>query len=219
MIKLPNFKNSFYYENNFYLSCDSSRIGKFMAHYELFKMSIDKPGSIIECGVFKGISLIRFATFRNLLNKKSKKIIGFDMFGRFPETKFVRDQKLRKKFIKDAGINGISKKQLLQTLKRKKLDEKIELIQGDVTKTIPKYIEKNPKLKISFLNLDTDIYEPAVTILEYLYPKIVKGGILLLDDYGVFPGETKAVDEYFAKNNIKINKFSFSKTPHYIIKK
>jgi hypothetical protein len=219
MMKLPNSKDSFNYENNFYLSCDNSRIGKFMAHYELFKMSIDKPGSIIECGIFKGISLIRFATFRNLLNTKSKKIIGFDMFGKFPETKFIKDQKLREKFITDAGKKGISKNQLLEILKNKRLDKKIELIQGDVTKTIPKYIEKNPKLKISFLNLDTDVYEPAVTILENLYPKLAKGGILLLDDYKIFPGETKAVDEYFKNKNVKINKFPFSKTPHYIIKK
>ena len=104
MMKLPNSKDSFNYENNFYLSCDNSRIGKFMAHYELFKMSIDKPGSIIECGIFKGISLIRFATFRNLLNIKSKKIIGFDMFGKFPETKFIKDQKLREKFIR-SGVH------------------------------------------------------------------------------------------------------------------
>ena len=219
MMKLPNSKDSFNYENNFYLSCDNSRIGKFMAHYELFKMSIDVPGSIIECGVFKGTSLIRFAAFRNLLKKKSKKIIGFDMFGKFPETKFEKDQKMRKKFIKDAGLNSISKKQLTQIMKRKKLNEKMELIEGDITKTIPTYLEKNPKLKISFLNLDTDIYEPAVTILENLYPRITKGGILVLDDYGVFPGETKAVNEYFAKKKIEIKKFPFSKTPHYIIKK
>ena len=218
MIKLPNSKNSFEYENNFYLSCDNSRIGKLMAHYELFKMSKDKPGSIIECGVFKGVSLIRFASFRDLLNKKSKKIIGFDTFGTFPETKFLKDQKLRKKFIRDAGKSGISKNQLLHILRQKKL-KRIELVQGDITETIPEYLKKNPKLKISFLNLDTDIYEPAITILEYLYPRIVKGGILALDDYRVFPGETKAVDEYFAKKNIKIHKFAFSKTPHYIIKK
>lgn len=218
MIKLPNFEKSFNYENDFYLSCDNSRIGKFMAHYELFKLSMDKPGSIIECGVFKGISLVRFATFRNLLNNKSKKIVGFDIFGKFPETKFSQDQKLRKKFIKDAGSNGISKKQLLEILRRKKINSKIELIKGNVIKTIPIYVKKNPRLKISFLNLDTDIYEPAVTILKYLYPKIVKGGILVLDDYGVFPGETKAVDEYFEGKDIKINKFPYSNTPHYIIK-
>ena len=68
------------------------------------------------------------------------------------------------------------------------------------------------------LNLDVDIYEPAVTILEYLYPLIVPGGILILDDYGIFPGETKAADDYFQGKKIKINKFPFAKTPAYIIK-
>ena len=189
-----------------------------MAHYELFKMSANVPGSIVECGVFKGISLIRFASFRDLIGVKSKKIIGFDVFGKFPETKFKQDQRMRKKFIKDSGRNGISKHQLELVLKHKRLDQNIDLVKGNIVKTIPEYVKKHPKLKISFLNLDTDVYEPAVTILEYLYPKIVKGGILALDDYGVFPGETKAVKEYFKGKNVKIKKFPFSKTPSYIIK-
>jgi len=217
-MKLPKVKDSFYYENNFYLSCNTSRIGKFMAHYELFKMSSNIPGSIIECGVFKGISLIRFASFRNLGISKTKKIIGFDVFGKFPKTNFEKDKKMREKFINDSGTTGISKQELMKVLKRKKLDRNLELVKGDVVQTIPDYVKKHPKLKISFLNLDTDVYEPAVTILENLYPKIVKGGILVLDDYGVFPGETKAVDEYFKEKNIKINKFPFSNTPSYIIK-
>ena len=89
---------------------------------------------------------------------------------------------------------------------------------GDITKTLPKYVKSHPKLKISLLNLDTDVYEPAVTILEQLYPKIVKGGILLIDDYKVTVGETKAVNEYFKGKDIKIRKFSYSKTPHFIVK-
>jgi hypothetical protein len=217
-MNLPKIKDSFYYENNFYLSCNTSRIGKFLAHYELFKMSSNIPGSIIECGIFKGISLIRFASFRNLGISKSKKIIGFDIFGKFPKTNFDEDKKMREKFIKDSGSIGISKQELMKVLKRKKLDQKIELIKGNVVQTIPNYVKKHPKLKISLLNLDTDVYEPAVTILEYLYPKIVKGGILILDDYGVFPGETKAVNEYFKGKNIKIKKFPYSNTPTYIIK-
>jgi hypothetical protein len=126
---------------------------------------------------------------------------------------------LRKKFIKDAGKSGISKLQLLKILKQKKLNKKIELIKGDITKTVPKYVKGHPNLQISLLNLDTDIYEPSVTILNYLYPKIVKGGILILDDYGVFPGETKAVDEFFKNKKIEIKQFPFQKTPKYIIKK
>ncbi|MEC4816734.1 MAG: TylF/MycF/NovP-related O-methyltransferase, partial [Scytonema sp. PMC 1069.18] len=84
--------------------------------------------------------------------------------------------------------------------------------------TVPKYVDKHPELKISLLNLDTDIYEPAVVILEYLFPLITKGGILILDDYGVFPGETQAVDEYFKKQNVEIKKFPFCMTPCYVVK-
>ena len=119
-MELPKIKNSYNYENDFYLSCDTQRIGKFLAHYELFKMSAKIPGSIIECGVFKGNSLIRFASFRELGISKSKKIIGFDMFGKFPEANFQKDKKIRKEFIKYSGSEGITKQQLIKVLKQKK---------------------------------------------------------------------------------------------------
>lgn len=219
MIKLPDFTKSFEYENNFYLSCDITRISKVLAHYDLYMMASQKPGAIVECGVFKGISLLRFAMFRNLFgNPFSKKIVGFDTFGKFPQTKFLDDQKLRKKLIIDAGEQSISKQQLLKVLKHKGIDKSVELVSGDITKTIPEYVKAHPELKISLLNIDTDIYEPSVTILEYLYPKVVKGGVIIFDDYGVFPGETKAVDEYFKNKNIEIKKFPFAMTPCYMVK-
>ena len=219
MIELPDFERSFEYENNFYLSCGINRISKVLAHYELYKMVQDIPGAIVECGVFKGTSLARFATFRDLFgNSYSKKIIGFDTFDEFPETDFSEDQSFRERFIKNAGSESISKEQLMQVLKHKETDKNLELVEGDIMQTVPEYLEKHPELRISLLNLDTDIYEPAKVILEYLYPKIVKGGILILDDYGTFPGETKAVEEYFAESDIQIKKFPFCMTPSYILK-
>tara|TARA_B100001245_G_scaffold11323_1_gene7797 strand:+ start:1955 stop:2608 length:654 start_codon:yes stop_codon:yes gene_type:complete len=216
MIKLPNFHKSFDYENNFYLSCDNSRIGKMIAHYELFKLSSKIPGCIIECGVFKGASLIRFATFLKLL-KSNKKIIAFDTFGKHTTTKISSDHK-RRKILLSHGKEAISEKQLMNILKRKGLEKNIQLIKGDITETVPNYLKLNPKLKISLLNLDVDFYEPSMSILKNFYPKLSKGGILMLDDYGVWDGETMAVDEYFIDKKIKIRKHMFSKTPSYIIK-
>ena len=216
MIKLPNFHKSFDYENNFYLSCDNSRIGKMVAHYELFKMSSKIPGCIIECGVFKGASLIRFATFLKLL-KSNKKIIAFDTFGKHTTTKISSDHK-RRKILLSHGKEAISEKQLMNILKRKGLEKNIQLIKGDITETVPNYLKLNPKLKISLLNLDVDFYEPSMSILKNFYPKLSKDGILMLDDYGVWDGETMAVDEYFIDKKIKIRKHMFSKTPSYIIK-
>lgn len=219
MIKLPDFKKTAEYENNFYLSCDITRISKLIAHYELYKKILHLPGHIVECGVFKGASFSRFAIMRELFeNPFSKKIIGFDTFEKFPKTKFKPDKIKRKQFIDLAGNNSISINQLKQVLNHKGILRNIDLIKGDITKTVPKYVKSNPELKISLLNLDTDIYEPARAILENLFPRIVKGGILLLDDYGTFPGETKAVDEYFRGKNIEIKKFSFAMTPCYIVK-
>ena len=60
-------------ENYFYLNSDISRINKIICHYEIFKKTLNIPGSIVECGVFKGVSLIRFLNFRDLLKKNSKK--------------------------------------------------------------------------------------------------------------------------------------------------
>lgn len=220
MIELPDFSKSFEYENNFYLSCNIARMSKVLAHYELFKMVRDVPGEIIECGIFKGPSFIRFAMFRSLFgNIYSKKMIGFDVFGAFPETKFEQDKKLRDEGIKKAGLESIGEDQLMEVLKLKGIEKNIELVKGDICETVPKYVKDHPELKISLLNLDTDIYEPAVVILKQLWPRIVRGGILILDDYGVFPGENKAVDDYFKDKNIKIHKFPFCMTPSYIIKK
>lgn len=218
-MQLPKFKKAFEYENNFYLTCDITRISKIIAQYKLFKKTINLPGDIIDCGVFKGVSFSRFAMFRKIFGSDySRKIIGFDTFGKVYKTKYKPDKKKLAKFIREAGDKGLTKKQFLSILKNKQCGNNIELIKGDICKTVPTYVKKHPELKISLLNLDTDVYEPAVTILEYLYPKIVEGGILIIDDYGVFPGETKAVDDYFKNKNIKIRKFGFCKTPCFIKK-
>lgn len=219
MFELPIFTKSFEYENDFYLSCNIDRVGKLLAHYELYKQVLDLPGAFVECGVFKGASFSRFAMFRELLsNPYSKKMIAFDIFGEFPETEYEDDFKKRESFIQGAGSHGISPEQLEKVLEHKNVNKNIDIVKGDIVETVPQYIKDHPELKISILNLDTDIYEPAVTILEHLYPRIVSGGIVILDDYGVFPGETAAVDEYFADKDIQIKKFPFAMTPCYIVK-
>lgn len=219
MIELPDFEKSFEYENNFYLSCRTSRISKLLAHYELFKMTIGLPGAIVECGVFKGASLARFAMFRDMLsNPQSRKILGFDTFDKFPPTDYEPDQRIRGKFIREAGEKSISVSELRLVLAHKGISEGVDLVEGDIRDTVPAYVEEHQELRISMLNLDVDVFEPSVVVLDYLYPRIVKNGILILDDYGVFPGETKAVDDYFAGKGITIQKFDFCVTPCYVVK-
>lgn len=220
MITLPNFDTPFEYENNYYLSSDVNRMAKVMAHYELFKQTVDLPGDIVECGVFKGASFVRFAAFRELLcNPSAKKLIGFDAFGEFPTTNFELDQKPKDIFVNNSGNSGISVEQLNQVLDHKKVNKNVELIKGDVRHTLPEYIKNNPHLRISFLNIDVDVYEATKVCIEHLFDRVVKGGVILLDDYvSIFPGANKAIEDFLEAKNYTPKRLPFSVTPCYIIK-
>jgi hypothetical protein len=78
--------------------------------------------------------------------------------------------------------------------------EKIHYVKGKVEETIPSTLPDN----IALLRLDTDWYESTKHELIHLFPKLVRGGVLVIDDYGFWKGARKAVDEYFAENNISI---------------
>ncbi len=219
MIELPDFNKAFDHENAFFLSCQPNRLSKTVAHLDLYRRILDLPGHLVECGVFKGASLARFAMFRALFEAQhSRRLIGFDIFGAFPATEHKGDQPLREKFIASAGDQSIGIDQLKSVLEHKGANKNIDLVAGDICKTVPDYVAKHPELKIALLNLDTDIYEPAVTVLEHLYPRIVPGGILIIDDYGTFPGETEAVDKYFAGRSVRIQKFPYAMTPAFLVK-
>ena len=205
-------------ENIYHLKTDTRRISKLIYHYEIYKKIISLPGDVVECGVFKGISLTRFLTFREILeNNNSRKIYGFDVFGKFPKPNNQGDKSFLKRWEKNAG-DGIDAQELNDILLEKKFLN-FELVKGDVKKTIPNLIKQQPHLKISLLHLDMDIYEPTKFVLNKLFSYVVKGGIILIDDYNSVFGATKATDEFLNLNkNLEIKKLNFYKIPSYIIK-
>jgi len=209
------------YENGFYLTCGKERIGKLLNHFKIYKKIIDKPGDILEFGVFKGTSFMRLLYFRALLeNESSRKIIGFDIFGKFPESKkFIEDKKFIKKFENNGG-EGISKQELTELIDEK-LIRNYELIKGDITRTLPDWLAQNPHKRFSLVHLDVDVYEPSIKTIELVYDRIVPGGILMLDDYGTVLGETKAIEEFLEKRglNPEFKKIKYYHIPTYITKK
>lgn len=220
MIGKYDTKNPYDYENGFYLTSEPLRIGNILSHYELYKKILELPGDVLELGVFKGGSLIQFATFRELLeNEKSRKIIGFDVFGEFPKGKKVEsDISFVDNWNAAFREEFLSEKDIFNSLELKNIHN-VELIKGDICETIEEYLLKNPYLKISLLHIDVDIYEPAKVGLEKLFDKVVRGGVIVFDDYATVAGETIAIDEFFADKSFLIKKFPFSHTkPSYIVK-
>lgn len=211
----------FDYENGFYLTTEPYRLGNILAHYELYKKILNLPGDVIELGVFKGASLIQFATFRELLeNEKSRRIVGFDVFGKFPQPEFIKsDKQFVDEWNKQHTGEFLNKEELYKSLKLKGMNN-VELVAGDISETIDEYLAINPHTRISLLHIDVDIYESTKIGLSKLINRVVKGGVIIFDDYATIEGETVAVDEFLSDKEYIIQKFPFSHAkPSYIIKK
>ena len=207
------------YENAFHWFSHPSRISKCLAHYEIYKKIIDLPGDVIEFGVYKTASLVRLATFRKILeNDYSRKIIGFDAFGKFPHNSknIDSDKEFIHKFEKEGG-DGLSLREVQSILDHKQFDN-IELVQGDVLETLPNWLSLNPQCRVALLHLDMDVYAPTKYVLDELWERVVVGGIVIFDDYNSVEGETLAVDEFVKTKGLKLTKNRFYTVPSYVVK-
>jgi hypothetical protein len=207
-------------------------ISRFLAHYELFKHVIDLPGCIVEFGVYRGSSFFTWAKLMEIFCPGDRKrfVFGFESFkglGQFHE----KDGAERPEMGKSQGAWSAEKveKEIMEMVDIVNQDNFIvgnpraQIIVGDLEETLPKFIKDNPGLRVSLVHFDVDLYVPTKKALEMIYPLVVPGGVVVFDEYGFIPweGETKAVDEFLAENNIKtrLRKFPYSTQPHgYFIK-
>jgi hypothetical protein len=208
------------YEDAYHWFSEPRRFGKFCAHYELYKRIVNLPGDIIEFGVFRGASLIRWVTFRDMLETNySRQIYAFDIFGDFPKENIRSsvDQKEIEEFENRCG-KALSIEELNSIFEQKGLNKHLHLIKGDIRETLPALFEKQPGMRLSLVHLDVDVYEPTVTVLENCWNRMVPGGLMLFDDYSFWEGATHALEDFFEDNQIEIQKLPIAHVPAFIVK-
>jgi hypothetical protein len=167
------------YENGFYLTSQTTRLAKSIAHWELYKKISNVPGDIVEVGTYKGASIIRFLTFREMTESQfSRNAICFDAFGQFPLTGRTEDDLFIEKF-EEAGGEGITKDELDKALKYKNF-QNYELIEGNIMNTVEPYLKKHNNLKIALLHIDVDVYDATFFCLNKFFDKVTRGGQLFL---------------------------------------
>ena len=162
-------------------------------------------GSLVECGVFKGGNSMMMAATLAELDDTNREIFLYDTFEGMSEPSEIdvrHDGKNAQKVWKDSQRENHNEWVYSSLDEVKKNMDKVSypkkniiFVKGDVCKTLNKKVPEN----ISLLRLDTDFYESTKKELEVLYPRLVKGGVLLIDDYDSWQGARKAVDEYFKK--------------------
>ena len=169
-------------------------------------------GDIVDCGVWRGGSMLLAARKLVRLGDTSRELYLFDTFEGMSEPGkedvSATDQKTAQELLaasdKTAGANVwcyASLEDVKNNMSRSNYPaEKIHFVQGKVEDTLPE-----PSIeKIALLRLDTDWYESTRVELETLYDKLVPGGILIIDDYGHWSGARQAVDEFIARRNLPL---------------
>lgn len=165
------------------------------------------PGDVVECGVWRGGSMMAAALSLQEEQDLSRTLYLFDTFAGMPPPSDV-----------DRSWTGETAFSLLDKADRSALiwacasidevranlattnypTERVKFVEGSVEDTIPREAPE----QIAILRLDTDWYESTKHELIHLYPKLSVGGILIIDDYGAWEGARKAVDEYIRENKL-----------------
>ena len=171
----------------------------------------DIKGAFVECGVWRGGSVMAMAKTLLSLNSNERDMYLFDTFSgmssptqddvsyRGENAISIFEEKKTSNHSSDwccATIEDVSR----NVVSTGYPPQRLHFVQGKVEDTIP---AKAPD-GIALLRLDTDWYESTRHELEHLFPRLEPGGILIIDDYGYWKGARKAVDEYIEKNNLRL---------------
>ena len=152
--------------DDFPMFIDRQELIRYVVRYELFKKILDIKGSIVECGVYRGASLMLFAKLSAIFEPYAfnRQIIGFDTFGAgFPSVSKDKDgSKAYCGDLADADIR-VLKESIKFYNQNRYLNhvKKIRLIKGDATRSIPKFFKDNSNVLVALLYLDFDLYEPT----------------------------------------------------------
>jgi O-methyltransferase len=169
------------------------------------------PGAVVECGVWRGGSMMAVAKTLLSIESAERELFLFDTFDGMSVPDEHDISLVGEKASELGGQHKKSESDLfwcyapMETVKQAVLstgypEERLHFVKGRVEETLP--LEAPDE--IALLRLDTDWYESTRHELETLYPRLARGGVLILDDYGHWQGARKAVDEYIEKHMLKL---------------
>lgn len=178
---------------------------------EITKQLIDNniQGALVECGVAAGSQIAMMQ--RTLIeNNTTRSIWGFDSFEGIPYATNKDDQQpgigyevdqSKLGLLETTGVSSHSLESVLQNFERYELPtDNLKLVKGWFEETVEPNADKIGD--IALLRLDGDLYRSTFVCMKHLFPKLVKGGILIIDDYQL-SGCAQAVHQFIRRNDIK----------------
>jgi hypothetical protein len=212
--------------DNLGLFLSRKHLSRIIFMHEMYKKIINVNGVVMEFGVRWGQNQALFENFRGMYEpfNHTRKIIGFDTFEGFPSV----DEKDGQSDNASVGSYGVADDYELYLDKVLAYHEsespishlkKYELVKGDASVTLEKYLKQHPETIVALAYFDFDIYEPTKRCLELIKGRLGKGSIIGFDElnFSEFPGETIAFDEVLGIQNYRIVRSPLTPLPSYII--
>jgi O-methyltransferase len=169
------------------------------------------PGDIVECGVWKGGSMMAIARTLMHAGDQSRHLYLFDTYEGMtaPSDRDISAQgRPASDMLKNEDREDPQSVWCIAPIDqvRRAMDSvgyessKVHFVKGRVEETLPSMAPE----RISLLRLDTDWYESTRHEMEQLFPRLSTGGVLIVDDYGHWQGARQAIDEYIEANKLRI---------------
>lgn len=172
------------------------------------------PGDIVECGVWRGGSMMAAALRLQSLGVTDRRLHLFDTFDGMTDPVDadvdLAGGSARSQLDADTERSGdvwavASQEEVAANLGTVGYDS-VSLVEGRVEDTLP----PSDLAEIAILRLDTDWYESTRHELETLYPRLSSGGVLMIDDYGHWQGARRAVDEFFEDRPVFLSRIDYT---------
>jgi hypothetical protein len=187
-------------------------LARYLAFYELYKKVLDLPGHIAEIGTFHGASLVFFGKLIRLFEPHNyTQAHGFDWFQGMKPTADDNHS--------GAGNWVGDYERLQQLVARQQLEDCVVIHKMDVTKDLSAFLDDHRYMRFKLAFIDCGVRDVITKSLECLWPRLVKGGILVMDHYNtaVSPLESELVEQCIGDRPIQ--KISFSRQPTgYVVK-
>ena len=193
----------------------------------IYRQIVDVMGVVMEFGTRWGPNLAQFSALRGIYEpfNRHRKIVGFDTFSGFPKIE-NQDGDSDMMEVGHLKVTDNYCQYLDKVMQLHEQDnplshiQKYELVQGDATETLIKYLTDNKETIVALAYFDFDIYSPTKICLEAIKPRLVKGSILAFDELNDpdSPGETLALMETFGLNNVRLKRFPHtSRTSYFVV--
>ena len=201
------------------------RVTRFLETLRYWELIEDIPGDIFECGVAGGEFLMAMAHFSSIYEPHhyTRKIVGFDTFEGFTPPS-EQDMSSGAKHMKAGGLAYDSHTYLQAAIgfydQNRMIGNipKVFLEKGDISRTLPAYLERNPATVIGLLHMDLDLYKPTLDVLLAVRKRMAKGSIIIFDElnHADYPGETLAVMEAIGLETIELRRVKEASMAAYV---